>query len=68
MTLEEIKEKMLAWHDFYGGELTEYDRINGAITKYELRVILEDHRTFMEDMLSDAHSHIDNFQRELGLF
>jgi len=67
MTLEKIKEKMLKWADFYGGDLTNYERIKNANTKHELERILEEHRSFMEAMLSDAHSHIDNFKRELGL-
>lgn len=58
---------MLAWTDFYGGDLPDYERIKKANTKRELERILEDHRDFMESMLSDAHSHIDNFKRELGL-
>lgn len=67
MTLSEIKKKMLVWTDFYGGDLPDYERIKKAKTKRELERVLEEHRDFMESMLSDAHSHIDNFKRELGL-
>lgn len=67
MTLLEIKNRMLEWSDFYGGDLPDYERIKNAKTKRELARILEDHRTFMELMLSDANRHIDDFKRELGL-
>lgn len=67
MKLEKIKEKMLKWKDFYGGDLPDYERIKNAKTKRELERVLEEHRDFMESMLSDAHSHIDDFKRELGL-
>lgn len=67
MTLAETKKKMLTWTDFYGGDLPDYERIKNAKTKRELERVLEEHRDFMESMLSDAHSHIDSFKRELGL-
>ena len=67
MKLEEIKEKMLKWSDFYGGDLPDYERIKNAKTEHELERILEEHRSFLECMLSDAHSHLDSFKRELGL-
>lgn len=68
MTLDKIKEKILKWKDFYGGDITDYERINRATSKEELKVILEEHRSLMEDMLSDANYHLDNFEKEIGLY
>lgn len=68
MTLEKIKKEILNYRDFYGGDLPDYERIQKAKTKNELSSILEEHRDYMESMLADAHSHLDNFKRKLGLF
>jgi len=68
MTLEGMKEKILKWKDFYGGDIADYERVNRANSKEELKTILEEHRSFMEDMLSDANSHLDNFEKELGIY
>jgi len=67
MVIKKIKEKMSVWNDFYGGDLPDYERIINAKNKYELERIIEEHRSFMESMLSDAMSHIDDFKRNLGL-
>ncbi len=67
MTLEETKKKMLAYRDYYGGDLIHEDEIKNAKTKRELADILNRHESFMESMLSDAMSHLSNFRREIGL-
>jgi len=67
MDIKDIKKSMLAWHDFYGGDMLWEDEIKQARTKKELGNILERHRMHMEDMLSDAKSHLDMFQKSLGL-
>lgn len=67
MTLRETKEQMLAYRDFYGGDLICEDEIRNAKTKNELAKLVERHRSFMEDMLSDAMSHLDNFKSNIGL-
>ncbi len=67
MDINKIKEKMKKYRDFYGGDLLEVSEIDKCETKEELNKILENHRAHMEDMLSDAHSHLDNFKRKLGL-
>ena len=66
-TLAQLKEEMLKWEDFYGGDIPDYKRILEAKTKIELQKILNEHRVFMEDMLTDALSHLDHFKQKLGL-
>ena len=68
MDIKRIKKEMLNWHDFYGGDISDVEAIKKAKTKQELNSIIERHRDFLEDMLSDANSHLDNFKRELGMF
>lgn len=68
MKIEKIKEEIKGWSDFYGGDISDIEAINNAKTKKELASILEKHRTLMEDMLADAHNHLDNFKRKLGLY
>ena len=65
-TLDKIKEEMLKWKDFYGGDISDTDEIKKAESKEELNRILEKHRELLEDMQRDADTHLDNFKRKLG--
>jgi hypothetical protein len=67
MTIAEIKKAMKAYRDYYGGDLLESGEIDNATTKKELAKIIEKHRAFMEDMLCDAFSHLDDFKNKVGL-
>lgn len=67
MTISKIKEEMKKYRDFYGGDLISLDNIDDATSKEQLAKIIEDHRTHMEMMLCDAHSHLDKFKGRLGL-
>ena len=67
MKIAEIKEQMLIWEDFYGGDISCTDRIKKAKTKKELSEILDEHHALMENMLADASSHLSHFKKELGL-
>ncbi len=67
LSIKDIKLKMVEFRDFYGGDLLYEDEIKKSKTKKELASILEKHRSFMEDMLSDAMSHLDNFKKSVGL-
>ena len=67
MTLENIKNEMLEFKDFYGGDFSEWDEIKNAKTKSELAAIIDRRNRFFEDMLSDAMSHLSNFKKKLGL-
>ncbi len=67
MTIDKIKQEMQSYRDFYGGDLLGLDEIKSAKTKKQLANIIDRHRSHMEDMLSDAYSHLDNFKRKIGL-
>lgn len=67
MTIEKIKKEMLKWRDFYGGDISDTEEIKTATSKEELNRIMEKHRQFLEDMLRDADSHLDNFKRKVSL-
>lgn len=67
MNLNELKNRIFEWTDFYGGDIISADAVRNAKTKKDLADALEEHRSFMEAQLSDANSHLDNFKKELGL-
>jgi hypothetical protein len=67
MTIKEMKRRMLKFKDFYGGDFLDSSDIIGAKNTKELNSIIERQRHHMEDMLSDAHSHLDSFKRKLGI-
>jgi hypothetical protein len=67
LTIEEIKEKMKAYRDFYGGDFLDVSEIEKATSKKELAAIIERHKSHMEDMLSDAISHLDDFKQRVEL-
>lgn len=67
MIIEQIKAKMLEYRDFYGGDIMYAQEIKEAKTKKELAKIINNYRGHLEDMLSDAHGHLDNFKTEIGL-
>jgi len=64
MRTREIVRRIKKWHDFYGGDILD---TTGIKTKEQARERLEDHRRLMEETLSDAMSHLDEFEKELGL-
>lgn len=67
MKIEKIKKEMLKWRDFYGGNIIYTEEIKNATSKEELNEIMEKYRQFLEAMLRDADSHLDNFKRKVGL-
>lgn len=67
MKLEKIKEEMIAYRDFFGGDLINVSEVDNAQTKEELKQIIWRHHSHMEDMLSDAKSHLNHFQNKLGI-
>lgn len=67
MTIAQIKKAMDSYVDFYGGDLLDRSEIKSAKSKKELESIIEKHRSHMEMQLNDAHSHLDNFKRKIGL-
>lgn len=67
MDIEKIKKEMIAYRDFYGGDLLQVDEVKNAKSEKELERIIERHRSHMESMLSDACSHLDSFKKKIGL-
>lgn len=66
-TIEEIKEQMQNFKDFYGGDFLDLALISECKSKKELAKIIEDHEAHMEMMLCDAISHLSEFKKCLGL-
>lgn len=66
-TVKEIKEKMLAHRDFFGGHIMYTDEIKKAMSKKQLAKIMDNYGAHLEMVAVDAMSHHDNFKKELGL-
>lgn len=64
--LDNKKQMMLAYEDFFGGDIHDKNAIKKAKTEKELSDIINQHESFLEDMLSDAKSHLKNFRENLG--
>ena len=64
MRTREILRRIRNWRDFYGCDIPD---ASAAKTKEQANDLLEKHRRLMELTLNDAHSHLDDFKRELGL-
>jgi len=67
MTIAEIKTKMLAHRDFYGGDIMQTDEINKAKTKKDLAKVLDSYESHLEMIALDAISHHSRFRKSLGL-
>ena len=67
MTIKEIKNKILNWIDFYGGDIIDEETIRKAKTKREFLEVLQRHSEYLEHMAIDAQSHLNNFIKELTL-
>ena len=65
MKIKDIKEKMLSWSDYYGGDIMQRDRIEKAKTKLELSDVMREHIRFLELQNIDAITHAENFLKEL---
>ena len=67
MNLQQLKNKMIAFRDFYGGDLLMVEEVENAETEQQLAEIIENHRNHIEDMANDAIRHLDRFKSQLGL-
>lgn len=67
MKIQEIKKEMLEFEDFYGSDLIVMSQIKSAKSKIELKEIIRCHKRRMEDSLLDAISHLEEFEKRLGL-
>jgi len=65
MRTSEVIKKTKKFIDFYGGDILDTTNLK---TKEDCRERLEGHRQLMEDTLSDAMTHLDEFERELGIY
>lgn len=63
MKIEEIKKEMLRYRDFYGGDLIGYDRIFEAKNKKQLKEILDEHYTYLEQANIDALNAHDKWRK-----
>ncbi len=68
MKISDKKKKMLAWRDFYGGDIFDTDSIEQAKTNKELLEVMEIYYRHLEDVANDAGRHCENFTRSLGLY
>lgn len=68
MTLAEIKKEMIAYRDFWGGDLLDSEQIKKAKNKEELKDIIHSHEAHMESQLADALSNINHFAKKIGLY
>lgn len=67
MTLKEIKAELLSYTDFFGGDIPDIQEIRGAKNKQELASVIDKHSNFLDDMLSDAQSHLKDLKERTGL-
>ena len=58
---------MLAYRDYYGGDIYLRDEIKNAATKQDLAQIIEQYRSHIEDMANDASRHLDGLKKRVGL-
>lgn len=66
--LENAKNKMKIYVDFYGGNLKDKDKIDEAKNVEDLEAIFSSHHDFITDMATDAQASLERFKRNLGIF
>lgn len=67
LTVEEIKEEMKWFRDAWGSPLRKLNEVDNCTTKQELNDIINDHNSFLEDMLSDCQSNLEHFRQNIGV-
>ena len=67
MNIKQIKNKMLKWRDYYGQDIPDYEKINNAKNKKELKEILYDHGNFLADQYTESLYYLNDFIKSLGL-
>ena len=67
MGIEEIKQQMKNYRDYYGWELTDSNKIDSAETLEELKEIIDSHISFVEAVSLVAESNLNSLKRKLGL-
>jgi hypothetical protein len=66
--LEDAKQKMKEYRDYFGGELSRADLIDEAKNIIDLDDIFSKHHDFIGDMANDAQHGLERFKREIGVF
>jgi hypothetical protein len=68
LTTEQIKHRMIAYKDLFGGPLMATPKeINSCKTKKQLKALLDNHFGHLSSLHSDAESHLSKFQTNMGL-
>lgn len=67
MTVEEAKQKVKEYRDFFGGTVLYTDKIEEAQSMEDISIILDMHEDHIEMMCRDAVSHLDNFRRRINV-
>ena len=67
MKLGAIKKRMKKYRDFHGNDLIGVDDIDSAKNINELVDILENHRAYLEQQLTDASTDLDKFKKDIGV-
>jgi len=67
MTIEQAKQKIRGYRDFFGYDIIYQQEIEEATTFEELCEILTYYDKHIEDMCNDAQNHLSRFRKELGI-
>lgn len=67
MKLEEIKNKMASYRDYFGSPLINSDDIEACESSEDLAEILDYHEQFIGDQCNEAQNSVNRFKRSLGL-
>ncbi|MES2593161.1 MAG: hypothetical protein V4608_14865 [Bacteroidota bacterium] len=67
MKIEEIKNELKEFKDFFGGELLDIESVASCSSKIELSEIIDRHSNHIEMMCNDALHSLERFRRKVGL-
>lgn len=67
MTVDECKQELLKFKDFYGSDLIVFDQINNAKTYNDIDEIIRSHEYRLENTHTDALCHLRSFRRKLKI-
>lgn len=67
IAMEEIKQKIKEYRDYWGLEIHYQDEIDNATTYSELGDVLNKYHKHIEDMANDAQKDLSGFRKRIGL-
>lgn len=67
MTLDEKKDRMIKYRDYFGYDIMYTDEIMEAKSDKELALVLDKYEAHTYSMYLDALSSLSNLRRELGV-